>query len=39
MFNGSKCDRKSQFPGILTESLNSRGPDYEQKKDSHKDLT
>ena len=24
MFNGSNCDRKSQFSGILTEPLNPR---------------
>ena len=25
MFNGSNCDQKSQFSGILTEPLNPRG--------------
>ena len=25
MFNGLKCDRKSQISGILTEPLNQRG--------------
>ena len=24
MFNGSKCDRKSQLSGVLTEPLNPR---------------
>ena len=33
MFNGSNCDRKSQFSGILTEPLNPRaqGPELQKQ--------